>query len=183
MLGFRPRGQRVAPKSTIEIREMAEIVRRLLNIEEHETYVDLLRIAERTLFECGLVFKVGEIADMGTDEGSARPDVGEISLREDVYHALHRHEHRARFTFPHEIGHLFLHRGIALGRSTATSAHRPCEDSEWQADSFAAEFMAPVELVQKHCKRASDIMKNFGISMDAAITRRNVLRRERLIRW
>lgn len=78
MLGFRPRGQRVAPRSTIEIREMAEVVRRLLNIEEHETYVDLLRIAERTLYECGLVFKVGEIADMGTDEGSA----GVKSLRQ-----------------------------------------------------------------------------------------------------
>jgi len=39
-----------------------------------------------------------------------------------------------------------VHRGVPLRRSATPLNHQPFEDSEWQSDAFAAEFLMPVDL-------------------------------------
>lgn len=86
-------------------------------------------------------------------------------IRKDVYDALHAGDPRARFTIAHEFGHFVLHDGIALARSNARS-HKVYEDSEWQANCFAAELLAPKD----QCKDLTEdeIMEKFKVSRQCA---------------
>ena len=85
-----------------------------------------------------------------------------IILRADTYDALcdvSDPKHcRARFTVAHEIGHLILHEGFALARGAVR--HKHYEDSEWQADTFAAELLMPTFLVNAEIERAALCLPN-----------------------
>jgi len=145
--------------------------------------IDVQRFLEHDLLDkLGIVFHVGEIEDMGEDEALTFPDRHEIHIREDVYERLRRGDLRARFTVIHEFAHWVLHPGLGLARSAKGSVHQFFQDSEWQADAFAGEFLMPADLVIKHCKTAAQVAAMFGVSMGAAIVRINVLKAEGLLR-
>jgi Zn-dependent peptidase ImmA (M78 family) len=49
------------------------------------------------------------------------------------------------FTLSHELGHLVLRHSMAFARTDSRgAAWRPFEDSEWQANTFAAELLKPL---------------------------------------
>jgi Zn-dependent peptidase ImmA (M78 family) len=61
--------------------------------------------------------------------------------------------------------------------------HRHYEDSEWQADAFAAEFLMPLEHVLRLPRlTAAAASVRFKVSLRAAMVRMNVLRNEGLLR-
>lgn len=69
-----------------------------------------------------------------------------IKIRPDVYEAAHSNDGRARFTLMHECGHILLHQNIsALHRSQSIDGEElpPYKNSEWQANTFAAELLMP----------------------------------------
>lgn len=141
-----PRGSKVPPRSRAKIREVVAALRALLG--ERGSQVDVPRLIEHKLFEhFGVVLAVKEADELGADEGRSYPDKMRLELRSDVYDALVQRDPRARFTAMHEVAHLFLHQGIPLRRTSGSAMHRHFEDSEWQADAFAAEFLMPVEHV------------------------------------
>lgn len=143
-----PRGVKVAPLSKVKIKEKARIIRdRLFKIEPGKS-IDLIKILEHKLHLLGVTFEIREVKDMPEDvEALTNPDEMTIILREDTYEALcdpfNPKFYRARFTVAHEIGHLFLHEGVALARGRKD--HKHYEDSEWQADAFASELLMPSE--------------------------------------
>ncbi|MFB6349447.1 ImmA/IrrE family metallo-endopeptidase [Moraxella sp. ZJ142] len=104
---------------------------------------------------------------MGMTEVAVLPDKKLMHIREDVYEALHGNDPRARFTIAHEFGHLFMHKGVALNRGDGN--HKTYEDSEWQANQFAAELLAPL----KGCVGLSidEIMTKYKISYQCAALR------------
>lgn len=68
-----------------------------------------------------------------------------ITVPQSTYNAACRGHGRSRFTLCHELGHLFMH---ANGQFARTSGNLPDEeDSEWQADVFAAALLMPQEMV------------------------------------
>jgi hypothetical protein len=179
--GGTPRGTKVPARSRKNIRLVSDRVRQTLDLLYPR--IDVQRFLEHVLLDkLGVVFHIGTLEEMGEDEALTFPDRDEILVREDVYDALRRGELRPRFTIMHEFAHWVLHPGIPLAKSTRRGMHEFFEDSEWQADAFAGEFLMPAYLVVKHCRTAAQAAKIFGVSMDAAIVRVNVLRMEGLLR-
>ena len=94
-----------------------------------------------------------------------------IFLREfDYIHCVDGTNPRSLFTFAHELGHMALGHDKSLSREiNANMEHELYEDSEWQANTFAAEFLMPLEEIKQLNLRTPDaLMKAFGVSREAA---------------
>lgn len=75
---------------------------------------------------------------------------------------------RSLFTFAHEFGHMILGHERTLNREE-TLEHRAFEDSEWQANTFAAEFLMPLPIIEaKDMRIPEELCEEFGVSFDAA---------------
>jgi len=107
-----------------------------------------------------------------------------LVLSESTYGGLERNEPRARFSLAHELAHLFLHAGELMRLSALphfpslareASPHQHCEDSEWQADAFAAAALMPASalvLLEKAGMLTTAAVANiFGVSAEAAYYR------------
>lgn len=178
----RPRGVKVDPLDGETLRLIASSMRQAL--KESGARVDVARLVEHRLFaEYGVVFAVMEREELGDDEGRSYPDLKRLELRSDVYDALIADDHRARFTAMHEVGHLVLHAGIPLRRTASVSNHKIFEDSEWQSDRFAAEYLMPVKVILSiERPSAARISELCGVSLRAAMVRINGLKREGILR-
>ncbi|PWL03705.1 ImmA/IrrE family metallo-endopeptidase [Hallerella porci] len=101
-----------------------------------------------------------------------------IKIREDVYINACQGDGRARFTIMHEIGHFILHdpTRVALCRLAPGERLRAFEDPEWQADTFAAEFLMDLDLIKgMEYKQISAVC---GVTFRAAQTRIAKLQKE-----
>lgn len=117
----------------------------------------------------------------------------ELLLSNDWYNALCDGHPRASFTVAHELGHAVLHTStlIELGnlnlRSQAAlhrglKEHKTYLDTEWQANSFAAAFLMPIAGIRKLRRSIESITSisisnQFGVSLEAASIRLDVIRR------
>jgi hypothetical protein len=165
------RGVKVDPLSTVQINAVANKFRTTVLdfcTEENIDMVDLIENILPTTF--GVNYDILEKELLGPIEAATNPDKGELVIREDVYDALNDPNNpmhgRARFTLAHELGHLILHEGPALHRQTSIVKHKVFEDSEWQADCFAGEFLMPTA----GCRNltADQIKERYSVSYTAA---------------
>lgn len=71
-----------------------------------------------------------------------------IRIREPIYEAACNYDGHCRFTVAHELGHFFLHRDQtpAFGRPARDGKIPAYKHSEWQADTFARNLLAPRQL-------------------------------------
>lgn len=181
MIMTNPTGIKVKPWRITQIRNIAQNVRELFNVSD--PFIDIIDIYENKLPHFGIVVDILTQEELGNDHGLTIPDQGIIYIREDVYIGAHQGKGRDRFTCCHELGHLFLHAGISFARSQMpANDHRWIEDSEWQANTFAAEIMMPVPFVQRLCSCCFDLQNTFGVSFDAANTRWTKLGEQGLIK-
>lgn len=171
-----PRGVKVSPQSKINIQRLASAVRTKLFAAPANSWLDLAYHLEFTLPKLGLEWEVVEKHVMPDIEAATNPDNLKMVIREDIYNALHNSldplHNRARFTIAHEFGHLLMHEGVALARHS-NYTHKFFEDSEWQADAFAAELLMPSE----GClgMTPEDIRSIYGVSNTAAQAKYNAL--------
>jgi hypothetical protein len=163
------------------IRQVAASLRAYLG--ENEAYVDVARLIEHKLFEhFGVILAVKDANALGPDEGRSYPDKLRIELRSDVYDALVAGNPVARYTAMHEVAHIFIHQGIPLRSTAGPATHRHFEDSEWQANTFASEFLMPVEHVLRlYPRTAAYASARFKVSLAAALVRLTVLKNEGLL--
>ncbi len=93
-----------------------------------------------------------------------------MQIREDVYNGTVEGNPRDRFTLCHELGHYFLHQPefISYARGEIPKYCQP----EWQANTFAAELMAPYHLTKS--MSAEEIAKKCGMSKSAADIQYNI---------
>ena len=164
----------VPPRSKQNIAANAQVVRQFLQLENY-AYFPVVDVYERLdlMFE-GARFEVLEEAEMGDEHGRTYPDRGLIQIRNDVYERAADGEPRDRFTLCHELGHLMMHRGIALSRIDPTSPPKIYCNSEWQADIFASYLLIPPDLLES-CASIPRVMAEFGVSFEAARARKNEL--------
>lgn len=142
---YHNKGVKVAPRSKRDIQKLALLFRQIFQSDIHQPF-DVLTCLEIDLAKAmghKFDFELQDKAYMGMTEAAVLPDEKLMNIREDVYEALHHNDTRARFTIAHEFGHLFMHKGVALNRGDGN--HKPYEDSEWQANQFATELLAPLE--------------------------------------
>ena len=91
-----------------------------------------------------------------------------IRIQEPIYEKAIENDGHCRFTIAHELGHWFLHREqtLAFGRPDRGGTIPPYRHSEWQADVFARNFLAPWSLAKG--MSAGQIEKVFEVSGEVA---------------
>jgi len=174
----RPRGYRVNPLSIESIRDCALLCRQALGLGDDKIdgtkLIDILSAHDIT------VDIVEDDQVKPSEEALCIPDERLILLPEKTFASLAAGNPRALFTLAHELGHLFLHQRVVLARGDQT--HAIFEDSEWQADCFAAEFLMPLDAIkQRNLKSAPALMRTFGVSQQAAENRLSSLRQRNAI--
>lgn len=170
------------PLKIVEIRSITQDIRRFLKLSDNERInAPKLLDALCVLWEdYGFQYMVLPDDDPVFEKGEeAKTDIssGMIFIKESVMREACRHKYkRAPFTICHEIGHFVLHRmlgGVSLARSTSERKPRTFEDPEWQADTFASEFLMPASVAKD--MSAEQIRKTYCVSRACAEYRREKL--------
>lgn len=164
---------KASPVSIKDLRTYAFLLRQAMNME-NTLQIDIIRVLEHNMISAfGESFEL-EVVETHTmpDYALYLPESNKMLIREDVYLAAASMNARHRFTIAHEIGHLLLHRNVKLARSDGE--RKIYEDPEWQANVFAAEFLAPAHLIGG--MSAAEISLAFGISKQAATNRYNSIK-------
>ena len=108
------------------------------------------------------------------------PEIGCIFLKQSDYDSCVEDTNaRSKFTFWHEMGHLFLGHSLTFARGEGIEGKevQAFESSEWQADQFAAEILMPLDIMKAEglC-REDELVTRFGVSWEAAKVRLKQLR-------
>jgi Zn-dependent peptidase ImmA (M78 family) len=177
---------KVEPTSRKKLRKLAESFWDVTNPAiEMYPIVEVVDVALSKHLGDRYTFAVVDKDLMEDSHGLTDPDRQIMLIRADVYDGACRGNGRDRFTLAHELGHLWLHGGGRYLQRAAPDAgpptHRKFEDSEWQANQFAAELLMPIKLVVK-CSSAEDLAKRAGVSVQAAEIRFKALREEGAIK-
>ena len=172
-------GFRVPPKTTLAIRAHALRVRKLLGVDKPFFKMGLFM---EGLSDSGIVIDVVEGGALPTGvEACCVPELRMIMLSEETYHFACQDDGRARFTVIHELGHLVLAHARTFHRDTGRRIEA-YEDSEWQANTFAAEFLMPVNDIQERGLRTpQQLMLEYQVSAMAAEVRVRKLKDQKLL--
>lgn len=164
-------GFRVPPKKITGIRAHARNVRTVFGLA-NTPFFPMAEFIEN-LHSCGITYHVGEDGDLPIGvEACCLPERGQIIFTGKTYDLACHDDPRARFTVVHELGHFALSHARSFHRETPTRSIQPFEDSEWQANTFAAEFLMPLEDIQQEGLRTpAQLMTRYQVSWAAADTR------------
>lgn len=176
MIGDGPLGGfRVPPCGVAQIRLSADNVRRVLNIRDAPQHINFPALLDRLSVDYAITYDVLDEAEMPHEgvEACFNSENLVIYIRTDVFEKLCQNDTRARFTIMHEFGHFLLGHRRTINRSTQKlSPLKVYEDSEWQANQFAAEVLMPLEVIRvQGLTTAADIEKYFHVSCQAAALR------------
>ncbi len=148
---YRNEGYCVLPRRKTEIRLYADDVRRLFLPVEHNM-LDIVRLIECEMPKAYENFRYEVVPDeeLPGQEAVFIPSAFCMRVRESVYEGACNHVGRCRFTLAHELGHFFMHRDqpMAFGRSAENEVIPLYMNSEWQADEFARNLLAPARLAK-----------------------------------
>ncbi len=170
------RGYKVPPRTTKSIRDIAHGIRDALGLTG--ALFPIARVLEALQINEQLELIIVEDDELGENYAVAYPEKRVIKVRNTVYERAVAGDGFARFTLAHELGHMFLHKGVAAyARSKEDGSHKTYCDSEWQADKFAQELLIDTRMIASG-STASDIQDTFGVSYQAAITAIRALSRE-----
>jgi hypothetical protein len=155
----------------------ADNVRQILEIGDAPQNIDVGLLLDLLNVKYSITYDVLEPDEMPHPDVEACWDPESITMhiRSDVYEKACRNDPRARFTVMHELGHGLLGHRRTINRSSETPP-KVYEDSEWQANQFAAEFLMPLEVILAlGLNTASKIELHFNVSTQAALLRQKQL--------
>lgn len=179
-VGNHKAGFRVSPLSNNKIREKAMHLRPLLMAGRQPC--DLGTFVEG-LERFGITYDIVEDTFLPRGvEATCLPEKRLIYITLSTYQAICKNDERARFTIFHELGHLLLAHSRTFHRD-GTVSFPIYENSEWQADQFAAEILMPLEIiVERGLTEACQLQDAFGVSYQAATYRLLKLRSKKEIK-
>ena len=141
----------VKPASRQMLWTLVHKIRRALDID-NELYFDIIWFVETIMPQIftDFTFAVLPNEELGKQHGKAIPDEKKIYIREDVYEGACTGNGRDRLTIAHEVGHFFMHGNASIEYCrTAPGEKLPAyRDSDWQADVFGGELLAPTYLIE-----------------------------------
>lgn len=173
--------------SRADIRNYAMKVRHVLGFDDNE-YINAPKLFDSLsmLFsERGLDFDYRVLPDddevfSEKEEAYTEMSSGIIYIKESVMEqACRRSFKRGAFTLIHELGHYLLHyfqNDVRLARVDDDVDVPPYCDPEWQADTFASEFLMP--FVKCVMLSPEEIRKKYHVSGKAAEVRFNKIQDE-----
>ena len=153
----------VQPLSLKAIREIAESFRNLFQVQD-VLYFPIVEFIEWCRPEMGMYYGIVPICEMQNAYGVTHTGKNVMKIREDTYVGAISGSPRDRFTLCHELGHFLLHTPERV--SFARGEVPAYMDPEWQANTFAAELMAPYKLIRG--LSVEEIMEKCGMSFTAA---------------
>ena len=162
--------------STKDIRMITKFIRKRIGIRDNEKF-PVLKVIEWILSnpKSKVTLEIMEIHEMEGVYALTDTIHDVIKIRSDVYEGAYRNNPRDVFTLCHELGHYFLHGLEAIEFARVDEKLPAFRDPEWQADTFAAEIMAPYSMARN--MSVEEIEKNYGMSHQAAVIRhRNCLK-------
>ena len=153
------------PLSRAKIRKLTMELRKACGMQD-ELYFPIVEFIELILAdpENDFDYEIVPREEMNDTYGTTNTASNIMRIREDVYDGAVAGNPRDRFTLCHELGHFLMHQPqyISYARGDVPTYCQP----EWQANTFAAELMAPFELVKD--MTAKQIAESCGMSMMAA---------------
>lgn len=160
-------GYRVAPRTIVGIREHALAVRKTL-LPKQSAFFRMAPFIEQ-LHEYGIVYDVVDEDELPIGiEACCIPEHRLVTFSSDTYQKACEDDPRARFTVIHELGHILLAHTRPLNRDNRRIIEA-FEDSEWQANQFAAEFLMPLpHMAEKGHKTADELILAYQVSAPAA---------------
>lgn len=153
----------VKPMSRKDIRDLVKEFKTMFGLEKVLKF-PIVQFIEWCLPELGLEFEVMTVSEMKDTYGLTNTGNNTLKIRQDVYEGAIQGNPRHRFTLCHELGHFLLHTPDRV--SFARGEIPKYMDAEWQANTFAAELMAPYNLV--YMMSPEEIAEKCGMSMAAA---------------
>lgn len=183
MIGNGPLGGfRVAGRGVAEIRVSANNVRRILEIGDTPQDIDIGLLLDRLSVKYSITYDVLDPDEMPHEDVEAcwDPESMTMHIRSDVFEKACGDDPRARFTIMHELGHGLLGHRRTINRSGIDRAPKVYEDSEWQANQFAAELLMPLDVIRdRKLNTATKIEMHFRVSNQAATLRAKQLEKRR----
>ena len=159
----------VSPLTRLEIRGLANHIRKLFNIEG--CYFPIVEFLEMVIPKLGVQYDLIGDEDWYKYFGYgkwAEYDMSRktIYLRSSVYNRACDGVGQDRYTIAHEIAHVLLLDSSDIKVARLTRDVKLCCNPEWQADCFAGELLIPEHL----CRNMSEeeIMIKCGVSQKAA---------------
>lgn len=170
----------VAPRSEVEIRNVAEQVRKISTHADIKLFnvIEFLECKMPQMYE-GFRYEIVEPKELPDREAEMNPSEFCIRIQEPIYLKAMEHDGRSRFTIAHELGHFFLHRhqSLAFGRRSENGDISPCRHSEWQADVFARNLLAPWSMTRNMTAKAIEVLFEVSHEVAAIIAGENMCRR------
>lgn len=164
------------PLSIKQIREITNVLRQITDCNNKKCF-PVVEFLESFLPSIDPEFTliIEDVNSMGSCHGLACPEEKCIKLREDVYEKAIQGSGRDRFTVAHELGHYLLHDNshVTLARVEKNKKIEAFRNPEWQANTFAAELLVPLNLIDT--QNIYEIAKVFGVSNQVAEIRLNKL--------
>lgn len=171
----------VKPTSRQEIWSFIREIRRTLGVE-NKLYFDIVRFVERILPEIfsGFVLEICPQEEMGELHGKTIPGENKICIREDVYIGACHGNGRDRLTLAHEVGHFFMHDESSIEFCQSDPiGNIPCyRNSEWQANVFGGELLAPSYLIDG--MSSNEIHESCAVSLACADSQLRAVEREKI---
>ena len=170
---IRKPGIPVAPKKVKDVRLVAQLTRLIFGVKGY--FCDVVGILENFGTGHFAEYKFEIIADNDPilkDKWAVTiPHEKTIRIKKSVYNNACEKDAQSRFTIAHELGHLFLHHKFdeAFAREKTYGNIETWRDSEWQADTYAAELLMPKGLVD--ALSIEEVCEKCGVSYSAAETR------------
>lgn len=171
----------VKPTSRKVIWTYVRDIRRILGVEDN-LYFDVVWFVENIMPKIfsDFVFEICTQEELGDSHGKTVPRENKICIREDVYIGACEGNGRDRLTIAHEIGHFFMHDEHSIEFCQSDSNGKtPCyRDSDWQADVFGGELLAPSYLIGG--MSTDEIHKTCIVSLPCANSQLRATERERV---
>ncbi len=149
-----------------KIRKLAGVIREISGYSD-KTYFPIVQFIELVLGDPenpDFNYEIVEPNEMIDMYGNTNTGINVMRIRRDVYERAIKGNPRDRFTLCHELGHYILHQPDNM--SYARGEVPRYQDPEWQANTFAAELMAPYDLVKDFS--VDELMEKCGMSHQAA---------------
>lgn len=153
------------PVSRRTVGKVTKIIRDCLEIDSKEAF-PIVKFMELGLYQMdnNFNFEVISVEEMPGEYGRTNPEKSKIQIREDVYNGALQGNPRDLFTMAHELGHYFMHdkTSIEYARGDVPIYRQP----EWQANTFAAELLAPSSELKG--MNVDEIMSTYNVSRKVA---------------
>ena len=156
--------------SRAKIRMLTTELRKLCGIQD-QFYFPIVQFIEWVLGDpdSDFSYEIVPKEEMEDTYGTTNTGSNVMRIRLDVYLGAIKGNPRDRFTLCHELGHYLMHQPkyISYARGSVPTYCQP----EWQANTFAAELMAPYDLVKD--MQPEEIAEKCGMSLTAATIQYN----------